>query len=269
MRIPADWDSPSPDNKRLCDKFEYGSYEDQGRLPYRFFKPASDGSEYKFPLVVYLHGADAFGNDNEAQLSMHDIGTAFARDSWQEKDPCYILAPQCRPAGHWAGSEGGKRLISLITDLMQEYPVIDRERIYIYGYSAGGIGTFRLIKNNPGFFAAAIPICGATGDDDMAVLAHTPIWMIHAADDEIVKVSYRYSGIMGSNLGSRDIYEALKDSAPDLHYTELPAGYMKSRYGINPHCTWVPAAEAEDIKKWMFSKKRGVESFTTVGKETL
>lgn len=272
MRIPADWDSPSPDNERLCEKFKYGTFEDQGRLPYRLFRPASGSSgesEEKFPIVVYLHGADAFGNDNEAQLAMHDIGTVFARDSWQEKDPCYILAPQCKPSGHWAGPESGKRLISLIKGLMQENPDIDKERIYIYGYSAGGIGTLRLIKSNPEFFAAAFPICGATGDDDMDKLTRTPIWMMHAADDEIVKVSYCYGGVTGSNLGSRDIYEDLKDSAPDLHYTEFPEGYLKSHYGINPHCTWVPAAEAEEIKKWMFSKRRGAESFTEVGKETL
>ena len=30
------------------------------------------------PLVIFLHGADAIGRDNEAQLAMHDIGTMFA-----------------------------------------------------------------------------------------------------------------------------------------------------------------------------------------------
>ncbi|MCR4589600.1 MAG: prolyl oligopeptidase family serine peptidase [Lachnospiraceae bacterium] len=253
MRIPEDWDKPSPGNHKLCEKFEYGSFEYQGNLPYRLFKP--EGGE-KVPLVVYLHGADAFGNDNEAQLEMHDIGTVFARDTWQERHPAYILAPQVKASGHWAGPRGGK-VCALISELVRDHSDIDTDRIYIYGYSAGGIGALKLIKDHPGLFAAAIPICAATDDEDLECLKSIPVWLIHAADDEIVKVSYRNVRFPGSTLGSRDIYEVLKDSAPKLRYTEYPEGYMKSHYGINPHCTWVPAAENEEAGEWMFSKKKG------------
>ena len=254
MRIPEDWDEPSPGNRILCDKFEYGSFEDKGRLLYRLYKPASSG---KVPLVVYLHGADAFGDDNELQLTMHDIGTMFVRDSWQEKHPSYVLAPQVKASGHWAGPGSGERVCGLISYLSREYPDIDTERIYIYGYSAGGIGALKLIKDHPGLFAAAVPICAATDSEDIEGLIDIPMWLFHAADDAIVKVSYGGDRLFASTFGSREIYEELKDRSVELKYTEYPEGYMKEHYGLNPHCTWVPVSENGEVGEWLFGHING------------
>jgi hypothetical protein len=43
--------------------------------------------------------------------------------------------------------------------------------------------------------------------------------MIHAADDMVVKASYKRDGY-STHLGSRDIYEEIKGIHTDLHYTE-------------------------------------------------
>ncbi len=255
MRIPEDWDKPSPGNDRVAAGFEYGEYEDQGRLPYRIFKPLQEKLQ-KYPLTVYLHGADAFGNDNEMQLLMHDIGTMFATEAMQQIHPSYVLAPQCRAGGHWAGPGSGKRLMGLIQKLIKENPDIDEKRLYIYGYSAGGIGTLKILKDFPGIFAAAVPICAATDKEDLLNLTDIPIWLFHAEDDEIVKVSYKNSGLLfRSQLGSKDLYEELKDRAPKLKYTEYPAGFMKEKYGVNPHCSWVPVSQDKEMADWLFSKK--------------
>ena len=253
MKLPADWDKPSPDNKEICDRFTYGTFDYSGQLPYRLFVPDCSN---KVPLVVYLHGADAYGKDNELQLSMHDIGTVFARDEWQEAHPCYILAPQCPLGRHWAGFLDGSRVIALVKELLARFSNIDQQRLYIYGYSAGGVGTFEILKYHPDFFAAAISICGATGKENLKAITKTPIWMIHAADDQIVKASYSEKSAAAVHMGSRDIYEALKDIHSDLHYTEYEIGAMKEQYGINPHCSWVPAGRDTEAKEWLFSKRK-------------
>ncbi len=250
MKLPSDWDEPSPGNKILCDRFTYGAFDFSGELPYRLFVP--DSAE-KVPLVVYLHGADAYGSDNELQLAMHDIGTVFAAKEWQEQHPCFVLAPQCRRGRHWAGLIDLSRVVALVKELMAQHTNIDPDRLYIYGYSAGGVGTLGIIKYHPGIFAAAVSICGATGSDQLMNLVKTPLWMLHAADDQIVKASYRASSGI-SHLGSRDIYEELKDLHPDLHYTEYEAGTMKETYGINPHCSWVPAGRDMEVWEWLFSR---------------
>lgn len=250
MKLPPDWDVPSKDNKEICDKFIYASFDYSGTLPYRLFVP--DSSDV-VPLVVYLHGADAFGKDNELQLAMHDIGTAFARDEWQKKHPCYVLAPQCKVGSRWSNLMTQNKVCGLIKSLENQYSNIDVKRIYIYGYSAGGVGCFEILKYHPDIFAASVPICGATGWENVKELTKIPMWMIHAADDLIVKASYSADG-NSTHLGSRDIYKELKDIHPDLHYTEYKAGELKEKYGINPHCSWVPAGQAEEVKEWLFSQ---------------
>lgn len=253
MSLPKDWDNPSPDNEIICERFTYGSFDHSGELPYRLFIP---DTAKEVPLVVFLHGADALGKDNEIQLSMHDIGTTFARDEWQRQHPCFVLAPQCSRGRHWSGLMEFSRVCALVKDIMTNHDNIDRERLYIYGYSAGAVGTLEILKYHPEIFAAAVAICGATGTRDLRSLLNTPIWLLHAVDDMIVKASYKIDGLPAVHLGSKDLYEELKDIHPDLHYTEYPAGSMKELYGINPHCSWVPAGMDETVKEWLFSKEK-------------
>ena len=263
MLLPPDWDSAGEDNTKLCRLFERKACAaGEGCLPYRLFTPVSGGNG-PLPLVVYLHGADAAGNDNEIQLSMHDIGTYLARDEMQRNHPCYILAPQYGSMQHWSMPDIRTALWKLISDLTEKDGKIDADRIYIYGYSAGGVGTLRIIKEHPGYFAAAICICGATGTWEIDNLLKTPMWMIHAADDRIVKATYHTTETRElSNLGSHDIYEwylkqkERNEDVSEMRYTEYPQGWMHEHYGVNPHCSWVAASDKRnnEIWEWMFSK---------------
>ncbi len=272
MRIPSDWDRPSPKNGELCDKFTMEEYDAGSfRLPYRLFVPdgysEEKGKKTVYPgekrpaLVVYLHGADAVGTDNRAQLEMHDIGTMYAKDEWQKEHPCFIIAPQYHTGTYWTREEVISAIISIIGNLIVDYSFIDLNRIYAYGYSAGGAGVFKLLKTNPDLFAGALVICGATGREDLKSLVSLPMWLIHAADDDIVKASYSEGDFFSVvHLGSRDVYRALKDENKDLKYTEYPRGYMKEHYGINPHCTWVTVSDKreEDFSGWLFSQSRSL-----------
>ncbi|MBQ3796711.1 MAG: hypothetical protein II842_10570 [Butyrivibrio sp.] len=53
-----------------------------------------------------------------------------------------------------------------------------------------------------------------------------------------------------------ELYEELKGTHPDLHYKEYKAGELKERYGINPHCSWVPAGQDNEVKEWLFSQSK-------------
>jgi predicted peptidase len=186
---------------------------------------------------------------------------------------------------HWAMPEIKELLWELLNDTIKSREDIDRQRIYVYGYSAGGVGLLKLLKEAPGFFAAAVSICGATGLTDIDKLLDTPLWMVHAADDAIVRASYRTDRIHEpANLGSADIYahfakghDAESDinrmngegistyqirkyagEKTDLRYTEYAAGYMSEKIGVNPHCSWVMVsnAKSKEIWEWMFLKRK-------------
>ncbi len=258
MKLPEDWDKPDKGNEKLCEKFTAEVYrEGNYTIPYRLFEP----KERKgwIPLVVFLHGADAVGRDNEKQLALHDIGTMFAREEWQREHPCYILAPQYNLGTHWSSAGMTDDVFAIIGQCIKKHRLIDKTRIYLYGYSAGGVGTLRMLKEHPDFFAGAISICGATGDADLDMLLRTPLYLVHAADDEIVKASYLSPGTrVPAHYGSRDIYEALHEKARSLYYIEYAAGDVKLKYGVNPHCVWVAvsADSGEPVREWLFKKAR-------------
>lgn len=251
------WALPSEENKSRCLLFKRGQFEEDGIcLPYRYYQNRCDE---KIPLVVFLHGADAIGEDNESQIALHDVGTVFADESWQKKHPCHILAPQYHSGAHWAQKSVADCLQKLVVR-MAEKLLADTGRIYIYGYSAGAIGIFTLLKRYPDFYAAAVPICGSTGRDDLSELAKTPMWLYHAVDDNIVSSGANPLYIWSkSHLGSHNLYQELnKIPWAEIHYTEFAEGQMMRDYGLHPHCTWVLMGRDEACKEWMFSKRREV-----------
>lgn len=256
--LPKDWDKPSAGNEKLCRLFMMNTYRDGNlMMPYRFYVPKGTGP---VPLVVYMHGADATGRDNDLQLSMHDIGTMFARDDWQNRHPCYILAPQCTNGLHWSMPQVRNALQSLIGYFVTANPRIDKRKIYVYGYSAGAVGLLEILKEYPDYYAAAISICGATSPHNIEKIRSTPLWLIHAADDRIVKASYGDgTDALSHYMGSRNIYEAMHDKTDgELKYTEYPNGYMKEKHGVNPHCSWLAMSDPINVQfgEWLFVHTR-------------
>ncbi len=250
-----DWDEPGEENAALCRKFAHESWKSGAlSLPYRFFSP--ENPKEQIPLVIYLHGADVVGNDNENHLLMHDIGTILVRDEWQKRHPSAVLAPQYGKSMHWARSDVAEAVLSLIRMKLEKHKEIDRRRVYIYGYSAGGVGTLEMLKKAPELFAGAVAICGATYHDHLDQLTATPIWLLHAEDDRIVSPN-RSPGFGVEYLGSSVLYETLREKmGAKLRLTLYPAGEMKEKYGLNPHCSWVPAGEDLTVWSWLYAQKK-------------
>ncbi len=252
--IPG-WALPSPANKGRCALFKKESFAHNGlENGLRYYEnPSGKGG---LPMVVFLHGADAFGTDNEGQIALHDVATVFADPAWQAIHPCHIVAPQYKRGKHWALPS----MMEYVYDMTLEYADrfrADTSRIYIYGYSAGAIGTLAILKEYP-IYAAAVPICGATTEENMEKLLETPIWLYHAEDDPIVSTEeFEAVFFKDKNKGSRSIYERLRELGhKNLRYTEIPHDTMKEEYGLHPHCSWVLMGEDKEVKEWMFHQKK-------------
>ena len=268
-RIP-EWDVPSDDNDSICEKFLKCEYSKNGiTLPYRLFLPdepeALESHDRKpgvkdsdsgsgIPLILFLHGADVTGKDNELQIRAHDIGSVFARDKWQKDHPSVILAPQYDNGYHWSRPATIAALSDLMNSLCKEHSYIDKNRFLVYGYSAGGIGALKMMKKKPSFFKKAIIMCAATGEEKLSELVHTPMWLFHAADDKIV-ANREHSLFHGdSYYGSARLYETLQESmGDDIRYTEYAPGELMEKYGVDPHCVWVPVAQDDAALKWLLA----------------
>ncbi len=263
-------DEDFADGKTLNDlQFEYWSEPDKEARPiqqiyqcttpmkfrigtnhsfkYRIFKPSTyDSSTKQFPLIIYLHGLDARGTDNNAQMNY----AAYYFIKYNKRNPAFVVYPQCPVDAYW-GLE--KRpddfnpnnmdilpnksymdigILKLIADLQNTYR-IDGKRIYIVGHSMGGIGTLDFIASHPGIFAAALSFCGTINPERFSTDCEVPLFMLHNADDDIITVE-----------GSRQTYRRLLQLDSEVVYHEGASG---------GHICWLDATKTPDMLEWLMS----------------
>jgi predicted peptidase len=236
-------------SERLEKKYEAHTYKSDWAMPYRLYRPEATG---KLPLVVYLHGSGGQGDDNEKQLG---LGNVFGTRVWlspenQKAHPCFVLVPQTNRGwvrydlakiekGTYEMVPGPGQGVSLALQVLDavrhDYPIDDR-RIYVMGQSMGGAGTWNMITTRPGFFAAAVPLCGSISKDDGTASAETPLWNFHGDSDQTVPVST-----------SRDRIAARRKAGGHPLATE---------YAGVDHNVWEWAFTEPALVDWMFSKQR-------------
>jgi dipeptidyl aminopeptidase/acylaminoacyl peptidase len=182
-------------------------------LPYVIYGGKELDGARKYPLILALHGKSS-NNENGKQVG--GWMKSFARNDRYKKHPCVVVAPLCyQPFGGGGGGwseKPGSEAVDLIKDLIKNLAVVDKERIYVVGHSMGGFGTCHLMTREPRLFAAGIPVAGCGSSGDAGELKRKPIWLFHAADDDVVSVD-----------GARNFAEALKRSKT-FKYTEYPDG---------------------------------------------
>ncbi len=80
----------------------------------------------------------------------------------------------------------------LLYNFLESHPEIDRNRIYVGGWSAGGYMTMNMMIQHPEIFAAAFPTCeyyldSKITDAQIKSLAKKPLWFTYAENDQTVK----------------------------------------------------------------------------------
>ncbi|MGA2641577.1 MAG: prolyl oligopeptidase family serine peptidase [Spirochaetia bacterium] len=159
--------------------------------------PASD-----WPLILFLHGSEQRGDD---PALLDDLALlAFAKED--ADFPFVAVFPQCPRNTHWP-----PRIAKKVLDSVEAMLRIDRDRVYLTGFSMGGFGTWQTAAAFPGTFAAIAPICGMSDLPDVPRLMGTPIWAFHGAQDVNVPVSE-----------SRKMIDTLRKSGADARLTVYP-----------------------------------------------
>jgi len=241
---------PKPDMGKLLEKLTFT--KDKASLPYRLLKP--DGydkdSKERYPLVVFLHGITGRGTDNEKQL--RSGVEEFVKEATRKKHPCFLAVPQCPPDKLWfnvsfmdarrnlplpkSPTEPSAMVLELIEALSNEHR-IDKDRIYLTGWSMGGYGTWDLISRRPELFAAAIPLSSGGDPAQAEKLAKLPIWAFHGDADPMAPVAR-----------SRDMIAAIKKAGGEPKYTEYQGG---------GHDAWTPTYRNNEVLDWLFEQKKG------------
>lgn len=268
----------------LAELFEAREFEG---MPYRFFAPkVEEGKTY--PLVLSLHGAGGKGSDNRKNLKPW-LGP-LTEPEFQERHPCFIVAPQSPEAWRIPGSEpevtpeltatfpgiwqeilekrggfitpvtDGKlgTALALLDQLGGELP-IDPDRVYVLGHSMGGFGSFEAIATDPDRFAAAIPSAGGLAPwHDPKTFANVPVWAFHGSED----------GTVVPGL-TRSVFDRMKEVGGNMKFTTLGGighgaaswAFVYEGDGMNENFSTAMSSEkcdpTEDVWEWLFSKRRG------------
>ncbi len=136
----------------------------------------------KYPLVFFLHGAGERGDDLD--IAMRHGYMKYVREEGREY-PFIFVAPQCPFEKYWGCFT--ESLLAFIDFITVSLP-IDKDRIYLTGFSMGGTGTWMLSMASPDRFAAIVPVCGSGIYWNADCVKHIPTVMYHGDCDTIVPI---------------------------------------------------------------------------------
>ena len=137
---------------------------------------------------------------------------------------------------------------------------VDKNRIYVFGASAGGYMSFRMMIEYPNYFAAfstsaaavdkaATSGVVATTTQDLMKIRNKPLWMIHAQNDPTI--SYENT--------SKRVYDVLSK------YGAILSSYPNVKIGeteYNGHWSWIYSLrnmpvnnKGEHLFEWMAKQR--------------
>ncbi len=158
---------------------------DSDGFSYLLFTPMNKVEEVdgKLPLIISLHGIGERGND--LQILKRD-GLPKILDG-DISFPFMVISPQCPLSTEWyyTNENNIERMRALLDDAVRRFP-IDTNRIYITGFSMGGIGAWYFIINLPEYFAAAAPIAFRADGWSPCSAKEIPVWAFHGRNDSVI-----------------------------------------------------------------------------------
>jgi len=169
---------------------------------YLLYVPPGDQPASGWPTILFLHGSEQRG-DNPSMLE--DLAILAFADR-VGGFPFAAILPQCPRGEHWSPG-----VLRQVLDTVEAEVPVDRNRVYLTGFSMGGYGTWQTAAAMPGVFAAIAPLCGLSDLPDIPHLVGIPAWVFHGARDRNVPSSE-----------SVRMVSALRQAGGDPRFTVYP-----------------------------------------------
>jgi len=242
-----------------ADKFV--AAKSKSGVNYQYFKPVNKDDGKKHPLIIWFHGNGEGGykdyRNNVSQKLANRGAVAFAEDKTQKIfGGAYVVAPQADDTWYNNYTKGYIKSVKAMIDEFVSENNIDKNRIYIFGASAGGYMSFRMMIEYPDYFAAFSTSAAAldkaatsggvaTTTQDLMKIRNKPLWMVHAKNDPTI--SYENT--------SKRVYDVLSK------YGAILSSYPNVKIGeteYNGHWSWIYSLrnmpvndKGEHLFEWM------------------
>ncbi|MEP7142381.1 MAG: putative Ig domain-containing protein [Ferruginibacter sp.] len=220
--------------------FPQWTWHKEDSTEYYLYTPANMEPGKKYPVALFMHGC--CGIDYHATLRntvdppvrmWHNFGANT------QAIPTYIIAP--------ATSRGWKQHFANLKKVMDELITshnADPQRIYVCGFSMGGEGTYGIIQQYPGYFAAAIPM-GMSFKGDSSTVKDIPIWANQGETDW-------FSRNLKKQVAAIRILNGYTSDTGNTWVTGVNPRYSNFK-GIGHGVQW-NAASTQDLTGWAYSK---------------
>lgn len=124
------------------------------------------GKRNAYPLLVYIPGSGERGSATN-QFRQTALFDKVLSPTFQKKHPCFLMAisPPASAMTLLDGLPGRpSKIQNMIADAIERVvstavaPAVDRDRIYLAGFSYGGAGVYGLMTSLPEMFAAGVAV---------------------------------------------------------------------------------------------------------------
>ena len=127
-------------------------------------------------------------------------------------------------------------LLELIKNVEKEYPNIDKNRVYLIGYSMGASTAQNLLNIAPNKFSATVSVAAIPDFSNLKKLSKKNIWLIHGEKDD-----------ENPYMGSLELFNKLFLNK-NLIFTTFSNLYHTNIV--------IPFLKTEEIPKWLFEKHK-------------
>ena len=170
-------DNPNQNSNELLTGVTTGKYVDIYVTNRQVSVYAPKNAHANRPLLISCHGMN------------QDIKYQHEQTKWEEVADTadFIVAYPQSVGTQWDinGTQDTKFLIAIIDELAKTHK-IDRTRVYLSGFSMGGMLTYHCMNTIPDYFAAFAPISGYFGTDVNAKTRPVPLIHTHGTGDDVV-----------------------------------------------------------------------------------
>ena len=206
-------------------------------IPYALFVPSTYSASKKWPLIVALHG---LGRPFDWMMGYHGM-IDFA-----ERDGFIVVSPLGYHPRGWYGSRGpglvgnaqpappaeqlpanlgelSEKDVMNVLEIARRDFAVDPDRIYLWGHSMGGAGTYHLAAKYPDVWAGLAVAAPAPSAQptQLEAFRHLPILVLQGDNDQSVPVGQTRQWVAKmKELGMEHVYLEVKGGDHSLFVSQ-------------------------------------------------